>query len=162
MFVPDFELSSASALVSSSSVWLLLAAAIGLAIILAASGLDKSFFFFPSASSALCHRHVHKHICFVQNPLASNTSLWGNGNILFRKGWLGNKVHGLFSRPACPENNRGLDQCPQVSLWAKTDENSGMLLFTFFSKPAGPKISTCCGSLRFMGLLPLNSTSNSE
>ena len=75
MFVPDFELSSASALVSSSSVWLLLAAAIGLAIILAASGLDKSFFFFPSASSALCHRHAHKHISFVQNPVASITSL---------------------------------------------------------------------------------------
>ena len=27
---------------------------------------------------------------------------------------IGNKVHGLFQRPSCHENNRGLDQCPRV------------------------------------------------
>ena len=34
----------------------------------------------------------------------------------------------------------------------KVDENSGTAFVDKFFKLAGPKISTCCGSLRFMGL----------
>ena len=44
----------------------------------------------------------------------------------------------------------------------KVDENSGTVFVDIFFKLAGPKILTCCGSLRFMGLQPLNSTWNSE
>ena len=48
------------------------------------------------------------------------------------------------------------------ALWEKTDENCAAAFVYNYFKLAGPKISTYCGSLRFMGLWPLNSTWNSE
>ena len=40
----------------------------------------------------------------------------------------------------------------------KTHENCATAFVYNFSKPAGPKITTSCGSLRLMGPWPLNST----
>ena len=41
---------------------------------------------------------------------------------------------------------------PADTRWEIKDENSATAFVYNFFKLAGPKITTCCGSLRFMGL----------